>query len=136
MESPGIDYRERSPLVVPPRLDLPQPTSAEGAKVAPNWPKDPDEKRRKEIAAARKKSGGRAVDPSVAARLLTPKELDAGRIPASREKIDPVQPGVNPNQPTLSPSQLGFSGGLFGLLKGGSSSEQKPFTGEPTRKSL
>jgi len=136
MESPGIEYRERSPLVVPPRLDLPQPTSAEGAKVAPNWPKDPDEKRRKEIAAARKKSGGRAVDPSVAARLLTPKELDAGRIPASREKIDPVQPGVNPNQPTLSPSQLGFSGGLFGLLKGGSSSEQKPFTGEPTRKSL
>ena len=46
MEKPGIEYRERSPLVVPPKLDLPPPAATEAA-VAPNWPKDPDERRRK-----------------------------------------------------------------------------------------
>jgi hypothetical protein len=54
MENRGIDYRERSPLVVPPKLDLPPPASTQ-AKNAPNWPKDPDEKRRKAAIAARKK---------------------------------------------------------------------------------
>ena len=28
MDNRGIDYRERSPLVVPPRLDLPPPAAA------------------------------------------------------------------------------------------------------------
>jgi len=34
-------YRERSPLVIPPRSDLPPPAAAAEAPV-PNWPKDPD----------------------------------------------------------------------------------------------
>src|SRR5213592_27977 len=54
MENKGIEYRERSPLVVPPRIDLPPPAAATEAK-APNWPKDPDEARRKAAIAARKK---------------------------------------------------------------------------------
>lgn len=57
MEKKGIEYRERSPLVVPPKLDLPPPTTTE-AKNAPNWPKDPDEKRRQEAIAQRKKVSG------------------------------------------------------------------------------
>src|SRR6186997_714311 len=40
MENRGIEYRERSPLVVPPKLDLPPPAAAANVK-APNWPKDP-----------------------------------------------------------------------------------------------
>src|SRR3954451_10295717 len=52
MENRGIEYRERSPLVVPPKLDLPPPASAsEDVKVA-NWPKDPDAARRKAAIAA------------------------------------------------------------------------------------
>ena len=43
MENRGIDYRERSPLVVPPKLDLPPPAAAAAEVKAPNWPKDPDE---------------------------------------------------------------------------------------------
>jgi hypothetical protein len=42
MDSKGIDYRERSPLVVPPQLDLPPPGAAASQVIAPNWPKDPD----------------------------------------------------------------------------------------------
>ena len=47
MENRGIDYRERSPLVVPPKLDLPPPAATAAEVKAPNWPKDPDEQRRK-----------------------------------------------------------------------------------------
>jgi hypothetical protein len=56
MDNRGIDYRERSPLVVPPKLDLPPPSaSTDDAKVA-NWPKDPDERQRKAVIAAKKKN--------------------------------------------------------------------------------
>src|SRR6266403_2099949 len=55
MENRGIDYRERSPLVVPPKLDLPPPAADKAEVKAPNWPKDPDEQRRKAAIAARKK---------------------------------------------------------------------------------
>src|SRR6201986_5551140 len=43
MDNSNIDYRERSPLVVPPKIDLPPPASASAAKSVPNWSKDPDE---------------------------------------------------------------------------------------------
>lgn len=61
MEKKGIEYRERSPLVVPPNLDLPPPASADAAN-APNWPKDPDEKRRKAAIAERKKAGNKQAE--------------------------------------------------------------------------
>ena len=132
MENKGIEYRERSPLVVPPKIDLPPPASASADVKAPNWPKDPDEARRKAAIAARKKEN---KDPVEASRLLTPSELNKGKVAASaRTSDDPVQPGVN-NNPMLSPSQLGFSGSL-GDLFGGNKSETAPFKGEPTRDSL
>jgi type IV secretory pathway VirB10-like protein len=132
MENKGIEYRERSPLVVPPKIDLPPPASASADVKAPNWPKDPDEARRKAAIAARKKEN---KDPREASRTLTPSELNKGKVAASaRTSDDPVQPGVN-NNPMLSPSQLGFSGSL-GDLFGGNKSETAPFKGEPTRDSL
>ena len=70
MENRGIDYRERSPLVVPPKLDLPPPEAAKSEVKDPNWPKDPDEARRKAAIAARKKR--KHGLPSEAARILTP----------------------------------------------------------------
>lgn len=56
MDNHGIDYRERSPLVVPPTLDLPPPSSAAGPVQIANWPKDPDERQRKAVIAAKKKN--------------------------------------------------------------------------------
>src|SRR5262245_31842422 len=40
----GIDYRERSPLVVPPNRSLPKPEDANAERGAA-WPVDPDVKR-------------------------------------------------------------------------------------------
>ena len=77
MENQGIDYRERSPLVVPPKLDLPPPAGTTAEVKAPNWPKDPDEQRRKAaIAAAQESQQGSARS---SAGILTPSELDAGK---------------------------------------------------------
>ena len=133
MENQGIDYRERSPLVVPPKLDLPPPAATSAEVKAPNWPKDPDEQRRKAAIAARKKAN---KDPVEAARPLMPDELAKvkGAKSTGGDSVD--QPGGNPGtNAILSPSQLGYNGGLSGLF-GGSKTETAPFKGEPTRETL
>jgi hypothetical protein len=133
MENRGIDYRERSPLVVPPKIDLPPPATGSAEVKSPNWPKDPDEARRKAAIAARKKEN---KDPREASRILTPSELAQGKTAgAARTNNDPIQPGNSFNNPILSPSQLGYTGGLSGLF-GGNKAETAPFKGEPTRESL
>ena len=133
MDNRGIEYRERSPLVVPPKLDLPPPASSSEVK-APNWPKDPDEARRKALIAAKKKEN---KDPREASRVLMPSELDKRAPKTSTADSDSVdQPGGNPGaNAILSPSQLGYSGGFSGMF-GGNKAETAPFKGEPTRDSL
>jgi hypothetical protein len=135
MDNRGIDYRERSPLVVPPKLDLPPPQTAATEVKAPNWPKDPDEARRKAYIARRKKEN---KDPVEAARVLSPSELNVGKtavqsVPAGTV-VQPGQGDLGQNA-ILSPSQLGYNGGFSGLF-GGSKAEVAPFKGEPTRESL
>src|SRR5258708_5042629 len=134
MNTRGIEYRERSPLVVPPKLDLPPPAAASNEVKAPNWPKDPDEARRKAAIAARKKEN---KDPREASRVLMPSELDKRGPKTSTAGSDSVdQPGGNPGaNAILSPSQLGYSGGFSGMF-GGNKAETAPFKGEPTRDSL
>jgi hypothetical protein len=135
MENRGIDYRERSPLVVPPKLELPPPESVKTEIKDPNWPKDPDEARRKAAIEARKKVN---KDPVEAARILSPSELNQ-RAPKSSSTPDAAsasQPGGEPGtNAILSPSQLGFTGS-FSSLFGGNKAEVAPFKGEPTRDSL
>ena len=133
MENRGIEYRERSPLVVPPKLDPPPPATDKAEVKAPNWPKDPDEQRRKAAIAARKKVN---KDPLEASRILTPSELAQAKGKASSGGDSVDQPGGNPGtNAVLSPSQLGYSGGFSGLF-GGNKAETAPFKGEPTRESL
>jgi hypothetical protein len=50
-EPPQIDYRERPPLVVPPRSTLPSPQDRENARRAANWPEDDTEARRRALRA-------------------------------------------------------------------------------------
>lgn len=69
-EEPFINYRERAPLVLPPRTDLRQPKPAAAVR-APNWPQD------QEIVAARK----RAVE----ARTRTPRDETGMEIVSARD---------------------------------------------------
>ncbi len=141
MDNSGIEYRERSPLVVPPKLDLPPPAANSAEVKVPNWPKDPDEARRKAIIAARKKDARKdATEASRdASRILTPSELNGVRTTGSSGGTavsDSATPGGDPGKTAiLSPSQLGYNGGFSGLFKG-NKAEVAPFKGEPTRETL
>jgi hypothetical protein len=132
MENAGIEYRERSPLVVPPKIDLPPPDAGAEVKTA-NWPKDPDLQARQARAAERKKTG-RPEEILEAARPLTPAEMAPKRVRRTSSS-GTEQPGNQNTNPMLSPSQLGVSGGLTKLF-GNNSAETAPFKGEPTRDSL
>jgi hypothetical protein len=134
MENQGIDYRERSPLVVPPKIDLPPPQSATSDVKATNWPKDPDLQARKAAAAAAK-SKGRPEEVLEAARPLTPAEMAPKRTRSARTTA-PDAPGDAMNAQVLSPTQLGVEGGLSKLFGGSNRVETAPFKGEPTRDDL
>jgi hypothetical protein len=132
MENTGIEYRERSPLVIPPKNELPPPATANVESPVPNWPKDPEVRRRKEAKAARKKDN---KDPVEAARILTPSELAAGKTATAKRSAETNQPGDPGANAILSPSALGYEGGLIGMFKG-NKTETAPFKGEPTRDTL
>ncbi|WP_407177015.1 hypothetical protein [Bradyrhizobium sp. STM 3562] len=143
MDNSGIDYRERSPLVVPPKLDLPPPVSAKAEVNVPNWPKDPDDARRKAAIEKRKKDKKDtrdAVEKSrEASRVLSPSELNVARTAPSggnNHTSDSEQPGGDPgSHAVLSPDQLGFEG-RFTNLFGGNKTETAEFKGEPPREAL
>ncbi len=140
MDNSSIDYRERSPLVVPPKLDLPPPASATAEKAAPNWPKDPDEARRKAAIAARKKEKNDHRDATTASldasRVLSPNELNAAKQkPTNTSNSDSLKPG-DPGGTPLMPTDLGYNGSVMGLFKGGNKVEATEFKQEPTRDSL
>ena len=135
----GIDYHQRSPLVIPPDRTLPPP-EAEATKPATNWPNDP-EKRRKVVKRQKKPMDARETklwdDPG---RPLTPSELNAGRVPTTATNTRPGDSASDneaaSNRP-LMPSMLGYTGGLFGSIWGGGQKEETAnFTGEPPRTSL
>ncbi len=135
MENRGIDYRERSPLVVPPKLDLPPPDSGATAANAPNWPKDPDVAARKAAAEASKKRNWNILEEG---RSLTPAEM-AVKHPrrTTASSVDTARPGDPMANPMMSPSQLGVDSGTFSKMFGGTGAVQTaPFKGEPARDSL
>jgi hypothetical protein len=142
MENSGIDYRERSPLVVPPKIDLPPPVTTKAEATVPNWPKDPDEARRKAAIEKRKKDKKDTRDAGAKmrdeARPLSPSELNVARTAPTGESThasDSEQPG-NYGGHLLSPDALGFDGRLSNLFGGGNKTETTQFKGEPSRDDL
>lgn len=129
----GIDYRERSPLVVPPSLELPAPAVSPVAG-NPDWPQDPDQNRRP--AASR---GGFASDEFERSQNpLSQRELQRGRRAGASRQQGPAET-LNENQMgiPLTPSQLGESRSLFNLMTRAVTPEKvEPFQGEPPRQRL
>jgi hypothetical protein len=135
----GIEYRERSPLVIPPGRDLPPP-EADAAKPATNWPKDP-EKQRKVTKKQKKPLDARETklwdDPG---RALGPAELNVGRTSTTSSSTT-TAPGSSASETEggrpLLPSMLGYTGGVFGSIWGNNTKEETAtFTGEPPRTTL
>jgi hypothetical protein len=143
---PGIDYRERSPLVVPPKLDLPPPeTTASIEKRNPAWPVDADVKRRKDLSEARRSRKGTAAEEMEAdAKPLRPDQVNgnAPRSAPGSSSQGPTYPDLDTSGKPMSQQALG-STGIFGgsSLKsmfgfGSASEEYTTFTKEPERSSL
>ncbi|WP_424628061.1 hypothetical protein [Bradyrhizobium sp. SYSU BS000235] len=134
MEDSGINYRERSPLVVPSKIDLPRPETGK-PKLAPNWPKDPDEAERKAAKEARKQ---KPISPEEARMPLLPSEL-AARAPKGADRTaDTNSPGSNGSDRPfmLMPSELGYVGGLFKNPFSKEKKETAKFEKEPDRDEL
>jgi hypothetical protein len=133
----GIDYHERSPLVVPPTINLPPPETANTALNNPAWPKDADLKRE---AAAKKKRKVRTTseDEAESMRMLTASEM--APIPrGKRERPDgpSAQNGPGGSRPEqLTPSQLGSSGNWFSSIFEGREGKEVKFEKEPERQAL
>jgi hypothetical protein len=121
-----IDYKERSPLVLPPRVELPPP-EANPASTARNWPVDPDVKRRKNES---RRAVGRDYEQE--SMPVRPSELNVGQAQRGRS---PASPQNGHAGETESPNQLGYKGGILGSLWG---TNDKPvqFTEEPPRSTL
>ena len=117
MDNRGIDYRERSPLVVPPNLDLPPPVTASKAPQITNWPKDPDERQRKAIIAAKKKNAPAVV--AVAPADAAPRPINiAPPVPENVAAAVPAGP-PRPDNPLARTDPVYDQGG--DLFMGGAS---------------
>jgi hypothetical protein len=130
---PQIEYRERSPLVIPPSRNLPAPEQA-GAGRSAAWPVDPDVKRKQEAAAKRKDRKG--YDPDYEGRNLTPSELNPAG--ANRSAGRPGTPeSMGEDGKPMRPPELGYMGNLFSSFGSfGSKDEYATFEREPPRNSL
>lgn len=133
----GIEYRERSPLVIPPDRTLPPPEKS--AVVSdPNWPVEPEVRRAKELKAD-KSAPGATGDPWYdAGRPIPRDQLDRGRRSSGKSRSASNDNGTNEYESgkPMSPTQLGYKGGLLGNMFGSNKDEVAKFTGEPERTSL
>jgi hypothetical protein len=104
---PGINYHERSPLVVPPTRDLPAP---QVAAPQPNsaWPKDKDKMPRKVVTRKRESKPATEAEQEDM-RQLRPEEL---RGPKAAKRTADAGPQSDPDgrSQQLMPNQLGFGG--------------------------
>jgi hypothetical protein len=126
----GIDYHERSPLVVPPTRELRPPQSAATIANDPAWPKD------KDVAARKKTAKKQAIAPSEEEdmRQLRPDELRGAPSAGSGAAGDQGNPNATRAE-QMTPQQLGHTGFTFSNVFN-REGRQVQFTGEPARSSL
>jgi hypothetical protein len=125
-----IEYRERSPLVVPPSRNLPSPEQV-AAETNPAWPQDATKNPKK-----KKEQKLSVTDSQVAGKPISPYELDKGR-KAGAGLTPTSASAANERGGPISPAELGYKGGLFGgLFKDQNKDEVATFTGEAPRTNL
>jgi hypothetical protein len=107
-ERPKIDYRERAPLVLPSRMELPAPVaSREVESKAANWPKDPDvTTARKEAADNASPSGRREVERLSEGYRLSIDEMRAGRRTGGNRSTQTFYTDNRADKSRLSPDEL------------------------------
>ena len=127
----GIEYRERSPLVVPPSRNLPPPDTTSVAEKTPAWPTDADVKRAREAKAERRKPRKSIEDESVPE---TPDQLRRQGT-ASRPGHRPAGETKDPTAPSTL-SELGGKSMFSWRSLWGDKEEYGTFTSEPPRESL
>lgn len=95
-EEQTIEYRERAPLVLPPKTSgLPQPQAPSAAKRGEQWPNDPDVAARR-AAAADARRPATHVNDRVSSGALTQEELKRGKIDQGpQDTRADCNPGVN-----------------------------------------
>jgi hypothetical protein len=108
-ERPHIEYRERAPLVLPPRMDLRDPADPKALAANPQWPNDPD------VAAARRREADARTPVTETERrrveqnpTLSIHEMRAGRRAGAQVPNEPVvRRGDNVRETTwIHPDQL------------------------------
>jgi hypothetical protein len=126
----AIEYRERSPLVLPPDSDLPPPESAKQNARTAAWPNDPDVRRAKQRKEDSKKFVREDED---GARPLLPSQYN---LPNPGRRKDGGVPGKSAEE-AAAPSTLQELGAKNIFSKVFAPSEEYgTFTGEPQRGSL
>jgi hypothetical protein len=128
-EAPSIEYRERSPLVVPPSRDLLPPEELTVTK-NPAWPVDAGEKRRKDaLRAQQRKNFDSAIDDG---RVLTAEEMARGR--GAPRRPDGSRRTEDVDATMLKPYEM--DQGVLSRLFSGKREEAAVFTREPPRTTL
>lgn len=127
----AIEYRERSPLVLPRSKELPPPEKDNLAKTA-NWPDDPDVKRAKQLKEARRHPKPK-IDMEDDAPLrpdqLNPKGTNTGIRPDNASGISAEQSAAPSTRVELGAKDLWSK--VWAPKE-----EYQTFTGEPPRASL
>lgn len=132
----GIDYRERSPLVIPPARDLPPPGAADTVHSNAAWPHDPDQKRpggKKKVTGPR--SAGDSFDRQ--ALPLSPGEVRRGAASGTRPQAPVVTLSDGQMGRPLTPAELGEKRSLFGVITSVAGGDKPAtFEKEPERNRL
>ena len=128
-ERAPITYRERAPLVMPPKLDAKALPQTRAPELSPQWPKDPEVAQRERAASEARKpivrgAQGRMDDNNM---TLSIDEMRAGRragaqIPTQNE----YKPGDNKDS---------FWSNPFSFMSGGPE-KVEPVVAEPSRDTL
>ncbi len=131
----GINYQQRGPLVIPPRLELPPPEKTDAVVAKnPSWPKDPDVRRRK-IEADLERNRNVSDEREREQNPLRQEQLTPGGKPPNPGRSRDAPNTATPSDP-ISPAALGTKGNAFTNMFKSKNDEVAKFTGEPPRGSL